>query len=555
MTEQKFFIRSNESADKKFCAELPLYEEESFDSVLEGEFSDSRVKEGDVIEGVITSIGKSFILVNVGLKSEGEIPVQQFPNAASLEVGSKVSVYVEKTETRDGNIALSHSKALRHHTWQKLYNSWLEGKEEDVEGVISHTIKTGCIVDIEGLNAFLPNNHLDTKSVSDPSGLLGVKLKFRILKMEQKTNKIFVSRKKALGAVYEAGKTEYISNLKVGTIIEGKVKSVANYGVFVQIHESEKAGVVDGLLYINEISWARVAHPSSVYSIGQDVKVIVIGVDKEKERISLGVKQLTENPWKGISKKYIAGNIYDGVVSALEDYGVFVRLEDGVEGLVHNGEMSWTKEKPLLLPNQKIKVMLMSVDEDNHKIALSVRRCKENPWKKFLDHNNLGSVIKCKVVDIMDSGICVSPLDEEFSYVNGYIRSHNISWDHRSKKTVKDFAVGDEVKAKLIHVNLEKGRIMFSTKHVEYDPFEEFLGYVKKGDKLTAKILRVEDDGIYIEVKDKLEFFVQQSDVSSLYVGQECVFAVKNKDKYSIELDVVQEENKDNQEEQGVGDE
>ena len=379
----------------------------------------------------------------------------------------------------------------------------------------------------------MPNNHLDIKPVADPSSLVGIKLKFRILKMEPETNKIFVSRKKALGAVYESAKNEYISSLEEGSIIDGKVKSVANYGVFVQIHESEKTGAVDGLLYINDISWARVAHPSSVYSIGQDVKVKVIGVDKEKHRISLGVKQLTENPWKGISKKYVVGNIYEGLVTTMEDYGVFVKLEEGVEGLAHNGEMSWTRDKPLLLPNQKIKVMVLSIDEDSHKISLSIRRCGENPWQTFFDKTGLGSVMKCKVVEIVDSGIVISPIDSAFANVKGYVRAHNISWKRSSDKGVQ---VGDEIKAKLMHINTERGRVIFSIKHVEYDPFDEFLGSVKNDDRLNAKILRVEDDGVYIEVRDKLEFFAPQEDVSSFNVGQECSFIVKNKDKYSIDL-------------------
>ncbi|AHX11338.1 S1 RNA binding domain protein [Neorickettsia helminthoeca str. Oregon] len=500
------------------------------------------IKEGDVVEGIIKSVSPHFVLVNLGLKSEGKIPIQQFPNVDELQIGSSIMVYVEKTETGGGSLVLSYTKALKQKVWDRLYDMYLNDSEQDIEGVILYTIKSGCIVEVEGLNAFLPNSHLDVRPVSDPATLVGVKLKFRILKMEPKTGKIFVSRKKALGAVHESARAEYISTIKEGEIIDGRVKSIASYGVFIQIHESDKVGVVDGLLYINDISWARVTHPSSIYSVGQEVRVKVIGVDTEKGRISLGVKQLTDNPWKDISKKYTPGNIYPGVVTSIEDYGVFVRLEEGVEGLVHSGEISWTREKPLFLPNQKVNVMLLSVDEESHKIALSIRQCNTNPWKKFLEAYGLGVLLKCRVAEITDSGMVLMLVDQDYSYVRGYVRVANISWSQNPRKDLKRFKVGDEVQAKLVHVNADRGRVMFSLKYVEYDPFEEFIEAVNEGELIEAKIMRVEDDGIYIEVREGLEFFTAQADVSRLAVGQRLKFVVCGKERYSIKLSIAEDQ-------------
>lgn len=545
MNRQQFYITANKASEKKFYSEVPEYSDEDFTSVLEEQFSDSLIKEGDVVEGVVKSIGSHFVLINLGLKSEGKIPIQQFHDSTELEVGAKIMIYVEKTETGGGGLVLSYTKALKQKVWDRLYEMYLNDSEEDIEGVILYTIKSGCIVEVEGLNAFLPNSHLDVKPVSDPATLVGVRLKFRILKMDPKTGKIFVSRKKALGAVHEAARAEYIATIKEGDLIDGRVKSIASYGVFVQIHESDKAGVIDGLLYINDISWARVTHPSSIYSVGQEVRVKVIAVDVEKGRISLGVKQLTENPWKDISKKYTPGNIYPGVVTSVEDYGIFVRLEEGVEGLVHSGEISWVREKPLFLPHSKVNVMLLSVDEESHKIALSVRQCADNPWKKFLEVYGLGVLVKCKVAEITDSGIVLTLLEPEYSYVRGYVRLANISWSQNPRKELKRFRVGDEVEAKLVHVSPERGRVMFNLKYVEYDPFEEFIHKVSEGDIINAKVMRVEDDGIYIEVKEGLEFFTAQSDVSRLAVGRHLSFVVCSKGNYSLKLDVLTDEKAD----------
>jgi small subunit ribosomal protein S1 len=542
-----FYITKNNSSEKKFHPDIPDYNnnDEIFESLIKDEFNDSMIKEGDVIDGIINSIDRNFVLINVGSKSEGKIPIQQFIDNTILEVGKKIPVYVERTETKDGNILLSYTKALKKQLWNKLYDIHIADDNEDVEGIVLYTIKSGCIVDIDGLNAFLPNSHIDVKPVSDPTTLVGVKLKFRILKMDEKTGKIFVSRRKALGAVHEEAKNEFISTLKEGQIINGKVKSITNYGVFVQIHESDKTGSIDGLLYINDVAWSRVTHPSSLYSVDQEIKVKIIAIDAAKGKISLGVKQLTENPWKDISKKYLQGKVYPGMITSIEDYGAFVQLEEGVEGLVHNGEMSWTKKKVLLLPNQKVNVMVLSVDEDNHKIALSIRQCTSNPWARFLDFHTLGSIINCRISELTESGIVVNVADENFSYVNGIIRNYNLSWKTSPKKDIKQFKVGDEIKAKLIHVNTNRGKVAFSLKHVEHDPFEEFLGSIKEGETIKVKILRVEDDGIYVEVREKLEFFTPQDDVSNLTVGQQLSFIVKNKEKYSLRLVQKKEDEKD----------
>lgn len=533
---EKFYVSESRDSERKFYNEVSRYEDEDFAALLSKSFEDVAMREGSTIEGTINSINENFVLVNIGFKSEGKIAIQQFANHSVLHVGNKIPVYIENTETSDGSILLSYVKALKQEAWQQLYDAYSSGDTQEVEGKILYSIRSGCIVDIDGLNAFLPTSHIDAKASQNPNSLIGINLKFHILKMEEKSGKIFVSRKKVLSAIYEEAKNNYIRNLNIGDIIQGKVKSITSYGVFVQIHESDETGEVYGLLYIDDISWARVAHPSSIFNIGQDITVKIIGTDVDKKKISLGVKQLTENPWKNISSKYSMGKIYPGVVTAIEDYGMFVSLEKGVEGLVHNMEVSWTRERPLFLPGQKVNVTLLSIDEDRHKIALSIRQCTDNPWQKFLEHYPLGSVMTCIILEITDSGIVVTLQDPAFNYVKTLIKLYNITWKNNPKKELKELTVGAEVKAKLIHVNTKKGKAMLSLKHAEFDPFEDFLNTVREGESITAKILRIEDDGIYVEAREKLEFFTPQDNVSGLTVGQELSFKVEHKEKYRLRL-------------------
>ncbi|KJV65477.1 MULTISPECIES: 30S ribosomal protein S1 [Ehrlichia] len=477
-----------------------------FQHALKG-FIDDSVKEGQIIEGTIICIDKGYVTIDSGLKSESIISLKEFElgdDYQNIGIGSKVKLYLEKIEGRNGSVVLSREKAIRDELWQKLEEA--AEKKEDVEGVIFSSIKCGYTVDIKGVVAFLPASHVALRQVKDITPLLGKKQKFRILKMDKKQGNIVVSRKAILEESLADAKSLYLNQLNEGDIIEGKVKSITKYGVFIEIHESPSVGVVDGLLHITDISWSRVSHPSAVFSCGQTVKTKIIKIDRENKKISLGVKQLEESPWSNIEKKYPVDSVHKGIVTSIEEYGVFVELETGIEGLVHVSEVSWTKNSlpinQLFMRGEEIQVKVLSIDTTKSRMSLSMKRCQDNPWQAFTLKYPLGSVVSTKIKNITNLGIFVSFQDNTLNDgIEGLIRTTELSWSLSPEAAIKKYSVGDYVEAKILMINPNKSKIDLGIKQLEYDPFLDLLKKTNLGDNIPVTVTKVvEDTGILVDV-------------------------------------------------------
>lgn len=538
-------IINNRSA-VKFYKEIDesYYDTDSFGSLLEesgGQYKLSE-KENSIVEGTITAINKDFVLLDVELKSEGQVPIKEFiankDDEFTLQIGDKVNVYLTKLEGKNGGVVLSRESAVKFELWDSL-NSAHENNE-DVEGTIIHKIKSGYIVDLGLIAAFLPNSHIDLKPVKDPTPFMNKKMKFRILKMDKKQGNIVVSRRVILDSLHSQARKEFLASLEDGQVLEGIVKSLTNYGVFVGLFESPEIGVVDGLLHITDMSWSRISHPSAIYSCGQKILVKVIKVDIELNRISLGKKQLTENPWGGLEKKYPVGSVLDATVASIEEYGVFVELEPGIEGLVHSSEISWINNELSVMRGDRVKVMVLSIDIEKSRISLSIKQCDVNPWLLFLEKYPLGSVVKCKIRNInAHSGINVSFVNYGGNNVSGFVYNRDISWEDNRAYAMKMYKISDIIDAKLLRINSSKGGIFLGIKQIKYDPFAEFLDTVKVGNEIRCSISRIEDNGIYVIINGNIDRFVGRDhllDMSALSVGGNINLRVDSVKRYDLVL-------------------
>ncbi|MBQ4875199.1 MAG: 30S ribosomal protein S1 [Rickettsiaceae bacterium H1] len=551
-------IRNNKS-EVKFYKEInPDYlSGEDFDRFLkdgQGRYKLSE-KENSIVEGVITSINKDYVLLDIGLKSEGQVPVKEFVTGSGkptdLNIGDTVNVHLTKLESKNGEVILSRESAVKYELWNELSSAY--ENNENVEGTIIHKIKSGYIVDFGLIAAFLPNSHVDLKPVKDPEPLLNKKMQFRILKMDKQQGNIVVSRRVILDSLHAKARKEFLSTLQEGQVLEGMVKSITNYGVFVGLFESPEIGVVDGLLHITDISWSRISHPSAIYSCGEKITIKIINIDTELNRISLGKKQLTDNPWGELDSKYPIGSVAGGVVTSIEEYGIFVELEPGIEGLVHSSEISWTNEKVPIARGDKLDTMVLSVDSEKNRMSLSIKQCNDNPWTKFTDKFPLGSIVKCKIRNINPhSGINVNFVDYDGN-ISGFIYNRDLSWEDNRSNVLKNYKLGDVIDGKLLRVNSVKGGIFLGIKQIKYDPFLEFLTTVKEGDSLSGKVSKIEDNGIYVTVKNNVDRFVERGcllDMSSLSVGERINLKVSEVQDYNLVLtdkhtnDSGQEDNK-----------
>ena len=473
-----------------------------FETLLNEDFKKRDFKEGKIIKAVVSEIGKKHIFVETGLKSEGAIPIEEFKISRELDklkVGSKIDVYLEKIESYKGDIIVSREKAKRMGSLAKMTKAF--ENQTEVEGIITNKVKGGFIVNIESCLCFLPGSQVDTKPIKNMDTLMNVPQKFLCVKLDKARGNIVVSRKAVLSKTRDKELANILSKIKEGDIVNAQVKSILDWGAFLDLNGA------DALLHVTDLSYSRVDKPSSLLSVGQSIKCKVIKIDQETKRISCGIKQMHPDPYENLEKKYKVGKIYDGTVTKIVDYGAFVKLQEGLEGLVHQSSLSWTKKNihpsKILSSSQKIKVKVIELDTEKRRISLSYKDTLENPWTSFIKKYPNGTTVNTKVKNIADFGLFVSIEDTEF---DGMIHYKDISWQE-SEESLKKFKKSDSVKAKLLEIDTEKEKIRLGIKQLEKDPFEFFLKKENK-DIVTATVKEVLKNGIKVSVGNEKNLII-----------------------------------------------
>ncbi|ARJ66211.1 30S ribosomal protein S1 [Magnetospirillum sp. ME-1] len=464
--------------------------------------------EGSVITGTIVEVDGDFAVIDVGLKSEGRVPLKEFATAgraADIKAGDQVDVFVERYEDRNGEVVLSREKAKREEAWTLLEKSF--EAQQRVTGVIFGRVKGGFTVDLSGAVAFLPGSQVDIRPVRDITPLLGTPQPFQILKMDRSRGNIVVSRRAVLEETRAEQRSELIENLKEGQILEGVVKNITDYGAFVDL------GGVDGLLHVTDIAWKRINHPSEALHIGQTVKVQVIRFNSETQRISLGIKQLDADPWEGVEAKYPVNAKFSGRVTNITDYGAFVELEPGVEGLVHVSEMSWTKKNvhpgKIVSTSQEVEVMVLDVDPQKRRISLGLKQTMNNPWEGFMDRFPQGTIVEGEIKNITEFGLFIGlPGD-----IDGMVHLSDLDWATPGEQAIQNFKKGDVVKAKVLDVDVEKERISLGIKQLGADPYQDAVASIKKGDVVTCTVTQVTENGLEVTVEG-MTGFIRKSELS-----------------------------------------
>jgi small subunit ribosomal protein S1 len=464
--------------------------------------------EGSVIRGTIVEVDGDFAVIDVGLKSEGRVPLKEFATAgrvADIKSGDQVDVFVERYEDRNGEVVLSREKAKREEAWTLLEKSF--EAQQRVNGVIFGRVKGGFTVDLSGAVAFLPGSQVDIRPVRDITPLLGTPQPFQILKMDRSRGNIVVSRRAVLEETRAEQRSELIENLKEGQILEGVVKNITDYGAFVDL------GGVDGLLHVTDIAWKRINHPSEALHIGQTVKVQVIRFNPETQRISLGIKQLDADPWEGVEAKYPVNAKFSGRVTNITDYGAFVELEPGVEGLVHVSEMSWTKKNvhpgKIVSTSQEVEVMVLDVDPQKRRISLGLKQTMNNPWEGFLDRFPQGTQVEGEIKNITEFGLFIGlPGD-----IDGMVHLSDLDWATPGEQAIQSYKKGDVVKAKVLDVDVEKERISLGIKQLSSDPYQDAVASIKKGDVVTCTVTAVTENGLEVTVEG-MSGFIRKSELS-----------------------------------------
>jgi small subunit ribosomal protein S1 len=481
---------------------------DDFAAMLEASLSGRDLCEGQVIKGTVTSLENDFVTVDVGLKTEGRISVREFtgPGGSAPTVGDEVEVYLERIENALGDAVLSRDKARREESWDRLEKSF--EKKEPVTGAIVGRVKGGFTVDLGGASAFLPGSQVDIRPVRDVGPLMNQEQPFAVLKMDRPRGNIVVSRRAVLEESRAEQRAELVGQLAEGEARDGVVKNITDYGAFVDL------GGIDGLLHVTDMSWSRVGHPTEVVEVGQTVKVQIIRINKETQRISLGMKQLMSDPWEGVAAKYPVGATFEGRVTNIAEYGAFVELESGVEGLVHVSEMSWTKKNvhpgKILSTSQQVEIMVLDVDADKRRISLGVKQTQRNPWEIFAESNPSGTTIKGEVKNITEFGLFVG-LEGD---IDGMVHLSDISWDRAGDEAINDFAKGDMVDAKVLDVDIEKERVSLGIKQLSGDPMESTGA--NRGDTVTCTVTEVTSGGLEVTFGDDtaVKCFIRKSDLS-----------------------------------------
>ncbi len=465
--------------------------------------------EGSVVRGKIVGIEKDMAIIDVGLKMEGRVALKEFGlpgQPAELKVGDEVEVYLERIENALGEAVLSRDKAKREESWTRLEKQFSAG--EKVTGVIFNKVKGGFTVDLDGAVAFLPGSQVDVRPVRDIGPLMHQPQPFQILKMDRRRGNIVVSRRSVLEESRAEQRTEIVARLADGQVIDGLVKNITDYGAFIDL------GGIDGLLHVTDMAWRRVNHPSEIVNVGDTVKVQIIRINPETQRISLGMKQLQSDPWSGIEAKYPVGGRFKGTVTNIADYGAFVELEPGVEGLIHVSEMSWTKKNihpgKIVSTSQQVDVQILEVDSNKRRISLGLKQTQENPWDSFLTTHPKGSIVEGPIRNITEFGLFIG-LDNG---VDGMVHLSDLDWNKPGEELIKEFKKGDNVKAMVLDVDSSKERISLGVKQLSGDPADA-LGKYKKGDAVTCTVVKVEENGIEVKVADsELTAFIRRADLS-----------------------------------------
>ena len=487
---------------------------EDFAALLEESFSKNDSLEGSVIKGIIIAIEKDMAVVDLGLKTEGRVALREFTGPGregAPKVGDEVEVYLDRIENALGEAVISRDKARREESWVKLEQAF--EKQEKVNGVIFNVVKGGYTVDLDGATAFLPRSQVDIRPIRDVAPLMGISQPFQILKMDRRRGNIVVSRRTVLEETRAEARTELVANLEEGQIVDGTVKNITEYGAFVDL------GGIDGLLHVTDMAWRRVNHPSEVVTIGQQLKVKIIKINHETHRISLGIKQLLADPWEGIEAKYPVNTRFSGRVTNITDYGAFVELEPGIEGLIHVSEMSWTKKNvhpgKIVSTSQEVEVQILEVDSSKRRISLGLKQTLQNPWETFAEKHPVGSIVEGEVKNKTEFGLFIG-LDGD---VDGMVHLSDLDWQRPGEQVIEEFKKGDMVKAQVLDVDVEKERISLGVKQLGADKFTEAAdasgGELKKGAIVTCEVTDVKEAGIDVKlVGTDLTTFIKRGDLA-----------------------------------------
>jgi len=498
---------------------------ESFAQLFEDSLANQRIRPGMILQGLVVDVTEDVVIVNVGLKSEAVIPVEQFKNErGELEVktGDMVEVALDSVEEGNGETRLSREKAKRARTWTRLETAFNDS--QIVTGVITGRVKGGFTVEIENVRAFLPGSLVDVRPVRDTSYLEGKPLEFKVIKLDQKRNNVVVSRRAVVEQEFSAERSALMDNLQEGAVVKGSVKNLTDYGAFVDL------GGIDGLLHITDMAWKRVKHPSEVVKVGDEIEVRILKFDRERSRVSLGLKQLGADPWENIARRYPPNTRVFGKVTNIADYGAFVEIEDGVEGLVHVSEMDWTNKNvnpaKVVHTGQEVEVMVLDVDEERRRISLGLKQCQANPWKEFAENFNRGDRVSGQIKSITDFGIFIGLSGN----IDGLVHLSDISWDMPGEEAVRNYQKAQQVEAMVLAIDPERERISLGIKQLAKDPFSAYIAEFPKGTIVRGTVKEVDARGAIIDLGNGVEGQLRGSDLARdriedartvLKVGQE----------------------------------
>ena len=528
---------------------------ESFAELFEASQANlAKLKPGAIVTGTVVEVRGDVVVINAGLKSEGIVPIEQFRNDAGeidVGVGDQVKVALDSIENGFGETVLSREKAKRAMVWDELEEA-LE-KNETITGRISGKVKGGFTVDIKDVRAFLPGSLVDVRPVRDPAYLEGKELEFKLIKLDRKRNNVVVSRRAVVESEHSEEREQLMDKLQEGAILKGVVKNLTDYGAFVDL------GGIDGLLHITDLAWRRVRHPSEVLSVGQEITAKILKFDQEKNRVSLGVKQLGEDPWVGISRRYPQGTRLFGKVTNLTDYGAFVEIEAGIEGLVHVSEMDWTNKNvapsKVVQLGDEVEVMVLDIDEDKRRISLGMKQCKANPWDDFSRNHKKGDKLTGQIKSITDFGVFIGLPGG----IDGLVHLSDLSWQETGEEAVRKYKKGDEVEAVVLGIDVDKERISLGIKQLSGDPFNNFISANDKGSLVNGVIKAVDAKGAVVQLADDVEGYLRASEISAdrvedarnvLKEGEQITALVVNVDRKSrnINLSIKAKDNVEQQE-------